>query len=411
MKEDLYHRLTQLAEGAKYDVSCSSSGIERKNDTKGLGNSKSFGICHTWSADGRCVSLMKVLLTNNCLYNCAYCINRRDNDIPRARLAPEELANLVMEFYRRNYIEGLFLSSAIEVSPDDTMEKMVRVVELLRKVHQFNGYIHVKVIPGAKQELVTRCGLLADRMSVNMELPSRSSLSLLAPQKDPEKLVMPMKQLYHGIVQYKEERRFLQHAPRFVPAGQSTQVIIGATPDSDKRILSLSEHLYTRYALKRVYYSAYIPMNQGPNLPSLWTKPPLLREHRLYQADWLLRFYGFSVSELFSDYQENMDTSMDPKLAWALQHLEQFPVEVNKAPLDLLLRVPGIGTTSARRIVQERRIRMLDYEELKRTGCVLKKARHFLLAKGRYYGDTLDRNSIQKTLLNVPSTEQISIWG
>lgn len=339
MKEDLYHRLTQLAEGAKYDVSCSSSGVERKNDAKGLGNSKSFGICHTWSADGRCVSLMKVLLTNNCLYNCAYCINRRDNDIPRARLAPEELANLVMEFYRRNYIEGLFLSSAIEVSPDDTMEKMVRVVELLRQVHHFNGYIHVKVIPGAKQ------------------------------------------------------------------------VIIGATPDSDKRILSLSEHLYTRYALKRVYYSAYIPMNQGPNLPSLWTKPPLLREHRLYQADWLLRFYGFSVSELFSDYQENMDTSMDPKLAWALQHLEQFPVEVNKAPLDLLLRVPGIGTTSARRIVQERRIRMLDYEELKRTGCVLKKARHFLLAKGRYYGDTLDRNSIQKTLLNVPSTEQISIWG
>lgn len=411
MGADLYERLLQLADGAKYDVSCSSSGVSRNNSNQGVGNAKSFGICHTWAADGRCISLMKLLLTNKCVYNCAYCINRRDNDIPRTGLSAEETAHITMEFYRRNYIEGLFLSSAIEKSADDTMEKMYRVLDLLRNVHGFNGYIHVKAIPGAQADLIHKCGLLADRMSVNMELPSRQSLSLLAPQKDPDQILLPMKQIRRGMIQNKDERKHLLHAPSFVPAGQSTQVIIGASPDSDRRILSVSEHLYTRYQLKRVYYSAYVPINEGPNLPSLWTEPPMKREHRLYQADWLLRFYGFSVPELFSGSQENMDTQMDPKLAWALNNLDLFPMEVNKAPYQMLIRVPGIGNVSAQRIVKERRIRALDFDGLKRTGCVLKKARHFVLAKGRYYGEKLDHKTIRNRLIEEPAMEQISIWG
>lgn len=411
MKEDLYEKLLLLADGAKYDVSCSSSGVDRKGGKQGLGNAKSFGICHTWSADGRCVSLMKLLLTNQCIYNCAYCINRRENDIRRASLSPEETAHIAMEFYRRNYIEGLFLSSAIEKSADDTMEKMYRVLDLLRRVHQFNGYIHVKVIPGASDDLVHKCGLLADRMSVNMELPSKESLSLLAPQKKVDQILLPMKKIHLGRTIYKDHKKHLAHTPKFVPAGQSTQIIIGATPDTDRRILSASEHLYQRYQLKRVYYSAYVPINEGPNLPSLWAKPPMLREHRLYQADWLLRFYGFSVSELFSPASENMDTEMDPKLAWALNHLEQFPVEINKAPYSMLIRVPGIGSVSASRIVQERRIRPMGFDGLKRTGCVLKKAQHFILVKGRYHGEQLDGKFIKKTLVEQPSVRQLSIWG
>nr|WP_309485115.1 putative DNA modification/repair radical SAM protein [Alkalibacter rhizosphaerae] len=411
MKEDLYERLMVLADSAKYDVSCSSSGVDRKSNKQGLGSAKSYGICHTWAADGRCISLMKVLLTNNCIYNCAYCVNRVTNDVERASLTPEETALLTMEFYRRNYIEGLFLSSAIEKNADDTMEKMYQVLLLLRKIHHFNGYIHIKVIPGAQDTLVQQCGMLADRMSVNMELPSRESLSLLAPQKDPEKILLPMKQIHHQIIDNKDARKYLRHAPSFVPAGQSTQVIIGATPDTDRRILSVSEQLYTRYQLKRVYYSAYVPVNEGPNLPSLWTKPPMLREHRLYQADWLLRYYGFTVSELFSKNTENMDTEMDPKLAWALAHLDSFPVEINTATYSTLIRVPGIGDISARRILKERRIRPLDFDGLKRTGCVLKKAKHFILAKGRYYGEKLEFDTIKNNLVERPLVQQISIWG
>ncbi|MBF7096445.1 putative DNA modification/repair radical SAM protein [Alkalibacter mobilis] len=411
MKSDMYERLTLLADGAKYDVSCSSSGVSRKNKNNGLGNSQSFGICHTWAADGRCISLMKLLMTNNCIYNCAYCVNRAENDIPRASLSPEEIASLTMEFYRRNYIEGLFLSSAIEKSADQTMERMYQVLHLLRNVHNFNGYIHIKVIPGSQEDLVQRCGLLADRMSVNMELPSKRSLSLLAPQKDLDKILNPIKQISRDIIYNRDDRKYLTHTPKFVPAGQSTQVIIGATPDTDRKILSVSEKLYSQYQLKRVYYSAYVPVNEGPNLPSLWAKPPMLREHRLYQADWLLRFYGFTVSELFSNANENMDIEMDPKLSWALGHLEYFPLEINRAPYSMLIRVPGIGDISAKKIIAERRVRSLDFEGLKRTGCVLKKAQHFVLAKGKYYGQKLEADVLRKVLADKPAVQQISIWG
>ena len=382
---ELEEKLRILAGAAKYDVSCSSSGSARKNQDQGIGNGSASGICHSFSADGRCISLLKILLTNSCLYDCAYCVNRSSNDVPRATLTPEEVAEITMSFYTRNYIEGLFLSSAIIRTPDHTMEQLYQTLLLLRKARHFNGYIHVKAIPGADPELIRKTGELADRMSVNIELPSSRSLKLLAPQKDAQAILTPMGFISREIQASQGGRRRFRKAPSFVPAGQSTQLIIGATPDSDAAILRLSESLYGQYGLKRVYYSAYMPVNQGPALPDI-PAPPLIRENRLYQADWLLRFYGFQARELLGEGEGNLDLNLDPKADWALRNLDQFPVEVNSAPKETLLRVPGIGVRSVMRILTARRVGRLDYEDLKKMGVVLKRARHFITCKGRYFG-------------------------
>ncbi len=380
---DLLEKLEILTDAAKYDVACTSSGVDRSGRKGGLGNSVKAGICHSFAADGRCISLLKVLLSNDCAFDCAYCVNRRSQDTPRATFSPEELCSLTMEFYRRNYIEGLFLSSAVVGSPDATCEKMLAVLRRLREEERFGGYIHVKAIPGASPELIHRLGLYADRMSVNIELPSQQSLQLLAPQKSKEKILAPMGQIRDGIRENGRELAVYRKAPRFVPAGQSTQMIIGATPESDRQILRLTEGLYRRYGLKRVFFSAYMPVVSHRNLPARNTPPPLLREHRLYQADWLLRFYGFTASEILDDQAPNFDPLLDPKCDWAVRHMELFPVEVNRAPYEMLLRVPGIGVKSARRIRWARRYGKLDLDDLKKLGVVLKRARYFLTCQGR----------------------------
>lgn len=381
-EQTLEERFSILVDSAKYDVSCASSGSERANKTGSLGNTRAFGICHSWATDGRCISLLKLLQTNKCAYECAYCVNRVTNDIPRASLSPEEIADITMNFYRRNYIEGLFLSSAVQRSPDYSTEMMIKTVELLRKTHRFNGYIHVKGIPGADERLVRRLCFLADRISFNIELPSANSLAMLAPQKNKQGLVGAMRRVAGEI---DDERRFRGRGGRsfsFVPAGQSTQMIIGASPDSDRTIISLSEALYRRVSLRRVYYSAYIPVGEKSLLPV--SAPPLLREHRLYQADWLLRFYGFSADELLSEKNPNFDLRLDPKAFWALNNLHLFPVDINRASLSQLLRVPGIGLTSAQRIVASRKCTTLDFPDLKRIGVVMKRARFFITCKGRF---------------------------
>jgi hypothetical protein len=382
----LLEKLQILAASAKYDASCSSSGSGRSNRPGGVGNAFLPGICHSWSDDGRCISLLKILFTNACIYDCKYCINRRSNDIKRASFTPEELCELTMQFYRRNYIEGLFLSSAVMKSPDYTMELLVRTLKKLRNEYRFNGYIHVKGIPGADVRLVHEAGLLADRISVNIELPTRNSLMLLAPQKDPVSIFGPMHYVSERIMEAREPVLY-RAGQNFAPAGQSTQMIVGATPDSDYTILSLAERLYSRYRLKRVYYSAYVPVNVDENLPAISTAPPLMREHRIYQADWLLRFYGFSAAELLDEAHPNLDIRLDPKCDWALRHLDLFPVEINRAPLEMLLRVPGIGYKMAARIVRARRIGPLSFEDLKRMRVVLKRARYFITCSGKYYGD------------------------
>ncbi len=411
MNEILIDKLAILAESAKYDVSCSSSGTERKSKGKGIGSTRSFGICHTWAADGRCISLLKLLMTNNCIYDCSYCINRSSNDVRRAAMTPEEIALITIEFYRRNYIEGLFLSSAIEKNPSDTMEKMYQILKLLRETYEFNGYVHIKAIPGADQVLIEKCGYLADRMSVNIELPSSSSLKLLAPQKSFKQIMPPIAQIKNGIAKNSDDRKHYRNAPSFVPAGQSTQVIIGATLDSDKSILSVSEKLYGDYSLKRVYYSAYMPVNEGTNLPAILTPPPLLREHRLYQADWLLRYYNFSVKELFSSDESNIDIQMDPKLYWALKNLNVFPLEINRASFEELIRIPGIGHTSAYRIIRERRVAHLGFDNLKKTGCVIGKAKYFVTCKGKYFGEHLEGDFIRNRLVHKEDCQQISFFG
>lgn len=375
-------KLQILSGAARYDASCASSGSRRENSSCGIGNTSQGGICHSWSDDGRCISLLKILLSNDCVYDCAYCVNRSSNSVPRASFTAREVVDLTMEFYRRNYIEGLFLSSAVMQSPDQTMESMVSVAETLRLEERFGGYIHLKIIPGSSSELVRRAGLHADRISVNIELPSQESLRRLAPQKGKQAIIEPMsligKEIRHSLVERRKSRR----APRFAPAGQSTQMIIGASPESDFQILRLSEGLYRKMNLKRVYYSAFFPVNEDSRLPVL-ASPPLLREHRLYQADWLLRFYGFSVSEILSDDAPNLDESFDPKTAWALRHPEFFPVEINRADYVTLLRVPGIGVTSARRIVAARRFSIITPEGLKKIGVVMKRARYFITCSGR----------------------------
>ena len=379
MNEQVLHKLKVLAESAKYDVSCSSSGTVRRGKAGMVGNTVGgVGICHSFAEDGRCISLLKVMLTNYCIYDCAYCINRRSNDIPRATLSVTELVELTMEFYRRNYIEGLFLSSGVVRNPDYTMERLVRVAKDLRTVHRFNGYIHLKSIPGASEELVHEAGLYADRLSVNIEIPKEENLKLLAPEKDHRSVYAPMRYICQGVLENREERKKFRHAPCFVPAGQSTQMIVGATTETDKDILRLSSALYSQPTMRRVYYSGYVPVNTyDPRLPAL-KQPPLVRENRLYQADWLLRFYQFRVDEIVDDAYPDLDLEVDPKLAWALRHPEQFPVDVNKADYEMLLRVPGIGVKSARLIVASRRFGRLGYYQLKKMGAVMKKAQYFI---------------------------------
>lgn len=378
MKENVLEKLKVLAESAKYDVSCSSSGTTRKNQSGTLGSAHGWGICHSFTEDGRCVSLLKIMLTNYCIYDCAYCINRRSNDIRRAVFTPDELIELTIEFYRRNYIEGLFLSSGVINTPDYTMERMVRVVKELRTIHRYNGYIHMKSIPGASQELINEAGLYADRLSVNIEIATEKNLKMLAPEKDHTSVFKPMLHIQQGILQSTEERKKFRSAPRFAPAGQSTQMIIGATDDNDKTILNTTAALYTRPSMKRVYYSGFIPVNTYDNrLPAL-KQAPLVRENRLYQADWLLRFYEFKVDEIVDDRFPDLDLEIDPKLSWALRHPECFPVDINKADYAMLLRVPGLGVKSAKLIVSSRRFGRITSSALKKMGVVLKKAQYFI---------------------------------
>ena len=413
----MLEKLTILADAAKYDAACTSSGMDRAARPGGLGATMACGCCHSFSADGRCITLLKVLQSNACSYDCTYCVNRRTNDTRRATFTPRELADLTMQFYRRNYIEGLFLSSAVVNNPDYTCELMLETLRILRQEYHFYGYIHAKAIPGASAPLLTQLGLLADRMSVNIELPSETSLQLLAPDKKREDILAPMGFLRDGIAQGRQDIVKYRHAPRFAPAGQSTQLIVGATPESDLQILNLSSALYEKYALKRVFFSAYLPVVEHRNLPALTTKPPLLREHRLYQADWLMRFYHFEAAELLDAQNPNFDPYVDPKCGWALRHLEQFPVEVNRADYELLLRVPGIGVKSARRILTARKTGSLDFDGLKKLGVVLKRAKYFVLCRGKAApGIVMTHQAILRALLSdsvldsLQQGEQLSLF-
>ena len=396
----LMEKLQILADAAKYDVACTSSGIDRKSGGQGIGNSIAAGICHSFSGDGRCISLLKVLYTNECVYDCKYCLNRVSNDIVRASFTPEEISRLTIEFYRRNYIEGLFLSSGVKGSPDETMEELIRSAEILREHYHFQGYIHLKAIPGASPDLIRRAGYLADGMSVNLELPTGEGLKRLAPHKSRKTILRPMKQIQLQREANKEELAVYRHAPRFAPAGQSTQMIIGASGESDFQIISAAESLYRNFSLKRVFYSAFVSVNQDKALPVLPQGPPLLREHRLYQADWLLRFYGFEAKELLSERRPNFNLFLDPKCDWAVGHLEFFPVEINRADYRTLLRVPGIGEKSARRIVGARRYHSLDFHDLKNMGVVLKRAVYFITCRGRQmYPLKLEEDYIVRNIL------------
>lgn len=460
-------KLKILADGAKFDVSCSSSGAGRKNDGK-IGNTMAAGICHSWAADGRCISLLKILFTNNCVYDCEYCVNRRSADVPRASFEPKELARLTIEFYRRNYIEGLFLSSAVEVSPDYTAERILNCIRMLREEFGFGGYIHAKIIPGVSPEIVHQIGLVADRLSINIEMPTKESLSMLAPQKKPKNIFAPMKQITQTLTerrQLKGPGTMFKHQDiysagdlsylepqgenltpgdgslidlagnpvawkgpgrrgkeRFAPAGQTTQMIIGASPESDRQIVKTSEGLYRTFKMKRVYFSAYIPVSNSPLLPNPLTAPPLAREHRLYQADWLLRFYGFTADEILDEKTPFLDLELDPKISWALRNIDRFPVEINKASLDELLRIPGVGATSALRIVRQRRLAAIHYDDLSKIGVVLKRAKYFITCCGRYHGGTdiapeyirnevLSSDRIRGRLLPADDNVQISMFN
>ena len=395
-------KLGILTDAAKYDVACTSSGNERKGDGTGMGNTIKAGICHSFSGDGRCISLLKILFTNECIYDCKYCVNRCSNDVPRASFTPDEVCRLTIEFYRRNYIEGLFLSSGILYSPDYTMELLYQTLYKLRREYNFQGYIHVKAIPGANQELVRMTGFLADRMSINLELPTAQGLKKLAPNKHRKNILTHMRLIQNGIAVNKNEVAVYRHAPVFVPAGQSTQMIIGATPENDYQIMSVAQNLYDKFSLKRVFYSAFVQVNEDKDLPALPGGPPLLREHRLYQADWLLRFYGFRADELLDEKRPNFNVLLDPKEDWALRHLEFFPVEINRADYQVLLRVPGIGVKSAQRIVKARRNGSLCFEDLKRIGVVLKRALYFITCSGHMmYKTKIEEDYITRNLLAV----------
>ena len=412
---DLKEKLQILSDAAKYDVACTSSGVERKNTGRGTGNCIMPGICHSFSADGRCISLLKILFTNECIFDCRYCINRRSNDVPRASFTPQEVCDLVMGFYRRNYIEGLFLSSGILMSPDTTMDLLYQTLYKLRREYHFQGYIHVKAIPGADPELVERTGYLADRMSVNLELPTAEGLQALAPQKQRPKMLAPIRQVYRQRKQNRHELTLYRHAPKFVPAGQSTQMIVGASGESDWQIMKVAEHMYRKYEMKRVFYSAFLRVNEDRLLPVLPGGPPLLREHRLYQADWLLRSYGFRAEELLDEETQDFDTRVDPKCSWALAHLDAFPVEVNTAAYETLLRIPGVGVTSARRILSARRVGPLHIDGLRKLGVVMKRAQYFLTASGkmaeglRFTPDSVLRGLIAAERPSLPQQEMVQL--
>ncbi len=410
--QSLTEKLQILTDAAKYDVACTSSGVERKGNGRDMGNSIAAGICHSFSSDGRCISLLKILLTNECIYDCRYCQNRCSNDLPRATFTPEEVCTLTMEFYRRNYIEGLFLSSGILRDPTFTMELLYRTLWLLRNRYRFRGYVHVKAIPGAEPELIRRTGFLADRMSVNLELPTAAGLKALAPNKHRKSILTPMRQIQSGILANRNELALYRSAPHFVSGGQSTQVIVGATPESDWQILNVAESLYQKFDLKRVFYSAFVNVTGDKALPALPGGPPLLREHRLYQADWLLRFYGFRASELLDEERPYFNVLLDPKEDWAVRHLECFPVEVNRAPLEQLLRVPGIGVKSARRIVAARRSAALGFHDLKKIGVVLKRAVYFITCSGRLmYPVKLEEDAIVRGLTDGKDRVQFGSDG
>lgn len=447
MEELLMQKLQILADSAKYDVSCSSSGADRNNNGR-MGNAHAAGICHSWGADGRCISLLKVLFSNKCVYNCEYCVNKRDNDFPRASFEPEELARLTVEFYRRNYIEGLFLSSAVEVSPDYTAERILKCLQILRYEYGFAGYIHAKIIPGVSPEIVHQIGLVADRLSVNIEMPTSKSLEAFAPQKKPKQIFAPMRQITNTLIEtnslkgpgtmFKGQRlnstanyltgtnmtagaagnarefALTKQPPRrgsFAAAGQTTQMIIGAGGESDASILTTSENLYRTFKMKRVYYSAYVPVVSSPILPDRKSAPPLKREHRIYQADWLLRFYGFTVSELFRSGDENLDPDLDPKVTWAIRNLDEFPVEINTASYEQLMRIPGIGHVSAKRIMRQRRFAAVRFDDLKKMGVVMKRAKYFVLCCGRYYGDrSFEPETIRNSMLQMEDGLQLSMF-
>lgn len=409
---DIREKLEILADAAKYDVSCSSSGSNRKNKNNGLGNGSMGGICHSYSEDGRCISLLKILMTNACIYNCEYCINRRENDTQRATFSPEEVANLTMNFYRRNYIEGLFLSSGIIKNPDYTMERLVKVAELLRYKYNFNGYIHMKAIPGSSQDLVKKMGLLVDRMSINIELPSQKALSILAPEKKIADITRPMGNVKNELMVYGEDRKKFAHTPKFLPAGQTTQMIIGAGRESDLEIIKTSEKLYSDYALKRVYYSGFVPVVKSKFTQGI-DKAPLLREHRLYQADFLMRGYSFKADDLLSKNDANFDLSIDPKSNWAINNIERFPIEINTASYFDLMKVPGFGRTYANRIIEARQFRKLTYDSLRALKISTKRAKHFILVNGVYRGLKFrDKNDL-KVLMSAPDTknyQQLSMF-
>jgi putative DNA modification/repair radical SAM protein len=378
MSERIREKLSILADAAKYDVSCSSSGSKRKNDNKGLGNGHNSGICHTYTEDGRCVSLLKILFTNHCIFDCAYCVSRKSNDIERAAFTVDEVVQLTMNFYRRNYIEGLFLSSGIFKDADFTMERLLKVVKKLRLEERYNGYIHLKTIPGASEELVKEAGMYVDRMSINLEMPTEAGLQLLAPDKSHQEVIKPLGDVQRQIIQFKEEKKVIKSVPQFVPAGQSTQMVIGATPETDKDIMHTAAEFYKNFSLRRVYYSGYIPISTDNRLPLLGTQPPLIRENRLYQTDWLMRFYGFHINELLNDANPHLDVDIDPKLSWALRNLQFFPVDINMASYQMILRIPGIGVSSAKKIVQARKFGRLRIDQLKKIGVSYNRAKYFI---------------------------------
>lgn len=412
-KMSIYEKLQILTDAAKYDVACTSSGVERKGDGTGIGNCSKAGICHSFSADGRCISLLKILFTNECIYDCKYCVNRSSNDVIRTSFTPDEICTLTMEFYRRNYIEGLFLSSGILKDPNYTMELIYAALYKLRHVCNFQGYIHVKAIPGADPILIQKVGFLADRMSVNLELPTAESLRLLAPHKSRKNILAPMRLVQEKSKENRQELTLYKSAPRFVPAGQSTQMIIGASPETDYQILRVAESLYQKFGLKRVFYSAFVAVNEDKALPARTSDgPPLLREHRLYQADWLLRYYKFEANELLNEKNPNFNIFLDPKCNWALNHLEYFPVEVNRASYDVLLRVPGIGYKSAGRIVKARRFGSLGFEDLRKMGVVLKRALYFITCSGKMmYKTKIEEDYITRNLLNTKERLPDSVAG
>ena len=400
-RKTIMDKLEILTDAAKYDVACTSSGVNRKGNGRDMGNCLSAGICHSFSSDGRCISLLKILMSNECVYDCKYCINRRSNDVPRATFTPDEICELTMNFYKRNYIEGLFLSSGIVNNPTYTMELIYQTLYRIRNVYRFRGYVHVKGIPGADPALIQQTGYLADRMSVNLELPTAEGLEKLAPNKHRKSILKPMRQIQNGITQGKQELALYKSAPLFVPAGQSTQMIIGATPESDYQIMSVAESLYDKFSLKRVFYSAYVGVNEDKALPAVTMASPLLREHRLYQADWLLRYYNFRVNELLNEKNQNFNILLDPKCDWAVRHLECFPVEINRADYTMLLRVPGIGVKSAQRICKARRSSVLGFENLKKIGVVLKRALYFITCNGKMmYNTKIDEDYITRNLLS-----------